>query len=185
MAFLKTMVNIGMNISNDYAVPVSRSLEKNKDYEVREYDTNKYIVIKYRTIEVVNPSGEAKKKEKKKDVNGNDQVMSIVWKIMKYTQGENETKTCMKLIMPVFVNITTLDEKPQEAGHEEDKLVEVRVMVSLPADYQNDPNDPSKVPLEPPQPTEKEIEFEVLEKFKCYVRYKYNRRAKLNNKILN
>jgi hypothetical protein len=30
MSFLKTLVNVGMNISNDYEVPVFKTLEKNK-----------------------------------------------------------------------------------------------------------------------------------------------------------
>lgn len=99
--------------------------------------------------------------------------MSHVWKLMKYTQGENDQKTCMKLIMPVYVDITTISdaESNEAASAEGGKLVEIKVRVSLPLEYQADGDQPGK---EPPIPIEKDIEFEVIEQFKCYARYLAN-----------
>ena len=74
---------------------------KFKDYEVRIYERNRYAYIKFYTFE--KNSNDAKKEEKKSESKtGNDEVMGYVWKLMKYTQGENETKTCMKLVSKFF-----------------------------------------------------------------------------------
>ena len=37
--------------------------------------------------------------------------MDIVWKLMKYTQGENEERINMKLLMPVFVAAETIENQ--------------------------------------------------------------------------
>ena len=86
---------------------------------------------------------------------------------MSYTQGGNDQKINMKLMMPVFVGAETLENEYK--GNKDEKLVEVKVFVSLPADYQIDPNDPSKTPAEPPKSTDPDITFEIIEAFKCYV----------------
>ena len=129
-----------------------------KDYEVRIYETNKYALIKYRTID---QPGSEKSKPATEEKQGNDEVMTQVWKLMKYTQGENETKTAMTLVMPVFISIETVDESTKE--------IEVKVMISLPGEYQVLSTSQS-APPEPPKSLIPEIEFEVIEKFKCYVR---------------
>ncbi len=110
-----------------------------------------------------------KKKEKKKSDSkqGNDDVMAIIWKLMGYTQGENEQNVYMKLIMPVFVGAETLENEYN--GNKEDKLVEVTVFLSLPSEYQVNKKDPSKAPLEPPKPNDPSLTFVVIEGFKCYV----------------
>jgi len=165
MAFLKTMYNIGVNTSTDYSVPVVQSLEKTKDFEIRIYSSNKYALVKYQ--QSYPPEGtEVDKKTQEKETKANDdKVMGIVWKLMKYTQGENEAKLNMKLIMPVFVYVNTLSTDEKKG-----RLVEIRVMISLPAEYQTDKSDPSKQPLEAPKPNEAEIEIEVIDEFKCYAR---------------
>lgn len=121
-------------------------------------------MVRYRTVESENVDKKAKKSESKQ---GNDDVMKIVWKLMEYTQGSNEENLCMKLIMPVFVGAETIEREYE--GDKNKKLVEVTVFLSLPAEYQADSNDASKVPLEPPKPTDSTITFEVIEGFKCYV----------------
>jgi hypothetical protein len=115
-----------------------------------------------------------------KDKKPNDRVMDNIWKMMKYTQGENDQNKTMKLYMPVFIHIETLssaekseDDKKKENG-EEDVEVEVKLLITLPPEYQFDSKDPNKSLLEPPVPTDPSITFEVIEEFKCYVRYKFN-----------
>ncbi len=137
-----------------------------KTYEVRTYETNKYVQVKYQLVESTDPK---KKKEKKKSESkqGNDDVMAIIWKLMGYTQGDNDQNLCMKLIMPVFVGAETLENEYQ--GNKEEKLVEVTVFLSLPVEYQVDKSDPSKATLEPPKPNDASITFGVIEDFKCYV----------------
>ena len=85
---------------------------------------------------------------------------------MKYTQGENETNTYMKLYMPVFVHVQTIGETELERD------IEVKILVSLPPDYQDlKSTSPEVAPLEPPKPNDPDIFFEVLDEFKAYVRY--------------
>ena len=108
-------------------------------------------------------------KEKRDD---NDPIMKNIWKLMKYTQGENENKTNMPFLMPVFVQAETIEEgeDAENQARNNKKLVEVKVYMSLPKEYQIDKNDPKKKPLEPPIPSDPEIYFDVLEEFKCYVK---------------
>lgn len=56
----------------------------------------------------MNP-GKNKEKKKSESKQGNDDVMAIVFKLMEYTQGSNDRKEYMKLIMPVFVGAETLE----------------------------------------------------------------------------
>ena len=131
------------------------------------YESNKYIVIKHQMIE------ESTSKTEKKDEN--DPIMKNVWKLMKYTQGDNENKINMKFLMPVFVHVETLEEGDEGAEGEDEtcnkrRLIEVKVIASLPKEYQVDLNNPSKTPLEPPKPLDSEIYFEVIDQFKCYVK---------------
>ncbi len=115
-----------------------------------------------------------------KDKKPNDRVMDNIWKMMKYTQGENDQKKTMKLFMPVFIHIETLSsaEKTEDGSKkengEEDVEVEVKLLITLPPEYQFDSKDPSKNLLEPPAPTDPSITFEIIEEFKCYVRYEFN-----------
>ncbi|CAF0832125.1 unnamed protein product [Brachionus calyciflorus] len=154
MAFgaLKTMVNIGKNISNDYTVPVFKSLEKQDDFEIRYYEKNRYVIFKYKIIDSKDPN---------KNSSGDDSVMKNVWRLMKYTQGENDKKLNMKLYMPVFVFIETLSEI--EDGSNEDVECEVRMMVSLPPEFQGEN-------VDVPKPNDSNLYIDVLEGFKCYVR---------------
>lgn len=71
----------------------------------------------------------------------------------------------MKLYMPVFVYVQTVAETEIE------REVEVKILVSLPPDYQELKSDPAKTPLEPPKPNDPDIFFEVLDEFKGYIRY--------------
>ena len=68
---------------------------------MRVYEKNKYAFIKFYTFE---KNDKNEKKEKSESKTGNDEVMSHVWKLMKYTQGENESKTCMKLVNKFFIS---------------------------------------------------------------------------------
>jgi hypothetical protein len=113
-----------------------------------------------------------KDKESKKSASSdkkepNDQIMNNVWRMMKYTQGENKSKTNIKFYMPVFVHIETLG---QNANEQDEKEIEVKIMVALPPEYQVNSADPSKTPSDPPEPNDQDITFEVVEEFKCYVR---------------
>lgn len=161
---MKLMINVGKNTVSDYAIPVRQTLEKTKAYEIRTYETNKYVQIQYQIVESTDPS---KKKKKSESKQGNDDVMAIIWKLMGYTQGDNDQNLHMKLIMPIFVGAETLENEYK--GSKEEKLVEVTVFLSLPAEYQVDKNDASKVPLEPPKANDASISFQVIVGFKCYV----------------
>ena len=86
--------------------------------------------------------------------------MKIVWKLMEYTQGSNEEKLCMKLIMPVFVGAETIERAYE--GDQNKNLIEVTVFLSLPPEYQANG-------VEPPKPTDPTIIFEFIEEFKCFV----------------
>ena len=37
--------------------------------------------------------------------------MTVIWKLMGYTQGENDQNLNMKLIMPIFVGAETLENE--------------------------------------------------------------------------
>ena len=72
--------------------------------------------------------------------------------------------------MPIFVHgNNNIEQDPNIDAIK----VEMKVMVSLPAEYQENKDDPNKEVLEPPKPNEEDIQFEVLEQFKCYARYFY------------
>jgi hypothetical protein len=163
MAFggFKTLINVGMNTVNDYKVPVTRTIEKTKDYEIRVYEKTKYVLIRYKTID--KGTNKNKKSDKKEP---NDQIMNNVWKIMKYTQGDNKSSLNMKFYMPVFVHIDTLTEINEQG----EKEIMVKIMVALPPEYQLDKNDPEKEPQEPPAPNDQDIIFEIIDEFKCYVK---------------
>lgn len=124
-----------------------------KEFETRIYEKTRFIVYKYRSIDTRAGNGKGKKSQEE------DPVMKNVWRLMKYTQGENEQKVNMKLYMPVFVHIETLSEANPDGQIE----VEVKIMVALPPEYQCDKD-------EPPKPNDLDLYFEVFEQFKCYVR---------------
>lgn len=72
----------------------------------------------------------------------------------------------MKLLMPVFVQAETLSENHQ--GKDE-KLIQVKVFISLPKEYQEVNDNPDKQPIEPPKPNDPDITFETIKAFKCFV----------------
>lgn len=82
-----------------------------KTYEIRTYEKNKFVQIKYRTVEPNDPSKKKITKDNKSDTIGNKNVMKIVWELMQYTQGGNEERINMKLLMPVFVAAETLESQ--------------------------------------------------------------------------
>ena len=139
---------------------------------MRVYERNKYVQIKYRTIENAEAAVAKKSSENKQ---GNEKVMSLIWKLMKYTQGGNKQKVYMKLLMPVFVSAETLTQsdtlvvKSDEEAEalKQSKLIEIAIRMSLPAEYQG------PTAAEPPTPKEPEISFEILEEIKYYVRYNH------------
>jgi hypothetical protein len=122
-------------------------------------------VIKYR---VKNPKENSAKSHASNKKEPNDRIMDSAWKLMKYTQGENEEKLTMKLHMPVFVCIETITDNIEEKLNDDEELIEIKVMVSLPSEYQSIK---SEKPLEPPVPNDKEILIEEVAKMKCYVRF--------------
>ena len=87
--------------------------------------------------------------------------MKNVWRLMKYTQGDNDKKKNMKLYMPVFVFIETLVESNDDS--DEDVECEVKMMISLPPEYQNDNSDV-------PMPNDPDLSIDILDGFKCFVR---------------
>ena len=107
---------------------------------------------------------------------GADRVMGNVWKLMKYTQGENSENKTMKLHMPMFIHLETLindNESKVDAENvfsEDGETVEVKLMITLPAEYQFDPKNPDKNVLEPPKPNDDSVFIETLDDFQCYVR---------------
>lgn len=82
---------------------------------------------------------------------------------MKYTQGDNDTKTSMQFLMPVFVEIEKLNSTAEklDPGQYE---VEVTILLGLPEQYQHNKN-------EPPKPLDNSIDFVDYKEFKCFVRY--------------
>jgi len=129
-------------------------------------------VIKYKVAEKKLTSDSAKSEKAKK---GNDKIMDNIWKLMKYTQGENNQNKSMQFCMPVFIHIETLwrqDErhKLNDDNDDVEEELEVKLMLSLPPEYQSDSKDPNKIVLEPPSPNDESIIFETLDEFKCYVR---------------
>ena len=115
-----------------------------------------------------------------KEKKPNDKVMDNIWKLMKYTQGDNEQNKTMKLYMPVFIHIETLANKNESKEEPENKIkideeeeVEVQLLITLPPEYQFDQTKTDKEIPDPPKPNDPSITFEVIEEFKCYVRYLY------------
>jgi hypothetical protein len=134
---------------------------------VRLYEKTKFVVYKYRTVDKKADKSKTKSDEKHQP---NDQIMDHVWRLMKYTQGHNEQSLNMKFYMPVFVHIETLNNEEEPGEDDADKEIEIKLMVSLPPEYQFDQSQPNKLPLEPPKPNDPELGFEIFEQFKCYVR---------------
>ncbi len=124
------------------------------------------MLIKYETYDSAKTNTAAASNEKKKDQQQqpNDTITKNVWKLMKYTQGENAKQVAMSFIMPVFVFIERLETG---TGADNTDKIEVKIMVALPDEYQ-----PATVATmaEPPAPLENDIQFEVVDQFKCYVR---------------
>ncbi len=88
------------------------------------YEKTKYAYLTYQTID--EPTNDAK------GHCDQDLVMKRVIKLMKYTQGDNVKKITMPFIMPVFVCVETLESREHLTGQKENKIFEVKVMVSLP-----------------------------------------------------
>ena len=119
---IKTLIKTSMNISLDFKVPLFQTLDKNKEYEIREYEKTKYVFIKYNTEDE-----SAASTNNKSSKSGFEMVMKNVLKLMKYTQGENAKKIKMQFIMPVFVSVETLDNTNDSSQN----TVEVKVMMFL------------------------------------------------------
>lgn len=119
-----------------------------KEYEVRKYRKNKYAVLKLKTF---NENGKDK---------GVDSVTNHVWRMMKYTQGENDQKVKMTFHLPVIVQADS-----SETGDEE--KAEVKIMVTLPIEYQMYENEKCK---DAPKPDDEEIVIEIVEEFQGLVR---------------
>lgn len=88
------------------------------------YEKTKYACLRFQTVE--EPTNDSRSNQ------DNDMVMKRVLKLMKYTQGENTKKTTMSFIMPVFVHIETMESNEHFTGQKENKIFEVKVMMSLP-----------------------------------------------------
>ena len=100
----------------------------------------------------------------------NDRITGSVWKLIKYTQGENKDGISIKFHMPVFVHIYDEYGNDSTAESVPNAEVEVKIMACLPVQFQFDAVDEDKVPQEPPCPNDEEIKFEIFDEFKCYVR---------------
>jgi hypothetical protein len=99
---------------------------------------------------------------------GVDSVTNHVWRMMKYTQGENDQKVNIKFHLPVVV------QADSSATGDETKA-EVKIMVTLPIEYQEyyAEGGDSKIegPKEAPKPDDEEIQIEVIEEFIGISRY--------------
>ena len=127
-----------------------------KDFELRSYETNKYIVIKYETFD-------ESWTDKSNIVNLNGQIMNDAWKLMRYTQGENESKTQMKFLLPVFASVVRLEGEPFKAlPHNKGVPLVVKVFISLPKEYQGN--------QQPPRPLDSDIHIETITSFKCFAK---------------
>ena len=164
MDTLKTLYNIGLNTDTSGTMPKYDVVLKEKvtisfmfnfffylfiffntqEYEVRKYRKNKYAVLRLKTVS--------------ENGKGVDSVTKHVWRIMKYTQGENDKKVTMKFHLPVVVQAET----PEGEEEKEDKT-EVKIMVTLPIEYQEykEGGECNEAPL----PTDTEIKIEVVEEF--------------------
>lgn len=120
-----------------------------KDYQIRLYKENKYVVI------TLKDSGNKET---------SDSISKQVWRLMKYTQGHNDKNLNMKFHLPVFILIN------EPASDATEKITEIKIMVTLPIEFQSYRQDGA--PEEPPNPTEPDIKIETLKEFKCFVRYK-------------
>ncbi|CAF0832113.1 unnamed protein product [Brachionus calyciflorus] len=145
------MVNISKNLSNDYSVPVFKTLKKETEFETRFYEKNRYIVYKYKNVE--------SKSDGKNE--SDDHMAKNVWRLIKYTQGDNDRKENMKFCMPVLVQI----ERIMKTSNNSQDCIEneIKIMVSLPPEYQTDE-------FQPPKPNDSELFIEVIEGFECYVK---------------
>lgn len=173
MEKLKTLYNIGKHTDTSGSMPKYDVIEKEKvckkfimpinmiffilkalfkDYEVRKYFRNKYAILRLK---------QASSNENDKD-KGVESVTKHVWRLMKYTQGENNQKVKMTLHLPVIVKADSSLSK------DEDKP-EVTIMVTLPIEYQDyNEGEPSK---EAPKPDDSEIVIEFVEEFQGIVKY--------------
>ncbi len=122
-----------------------------KDYEVRKYFRNKYAILRLKPV-----AGAENGKDK-----GVESVTKQVWRIMKYTQGENDQKVKMTLHLPVIV------QADSSASEDEDKP-EVTIMVTLPIEYQ-DYNEGGAT-KETPKPDDQDIQIEYVEEFEGFVK---------------
>ena len=146
-----------------------------KKLEIRIYEKCKFITTKYRVVDKRTAKHQTTAEQEKKS---NDRLTDYIWKLMKYTQGENDQNLKMKLHMPIFIHIVTLaSDIESKINHENSKTntardeeVEVTLMITLPPEYQFDPKNPDKFVLEPPSPNDETVTFETVDEFKCYVR---------------
>ena len=123
---------------------------------MRSYESNKYAVIKFRTFD--------ESWTNKTDViNVNSLVMNDAWRLMKYTQGANASKTQFNFLLPVFVSAERLEgEAFTPLANNKGVPLEVKTYMSLPKEYQGS--------NQPPKPLDADIEFEVIPEFKVFAR---------------
>jgi hypothetical protein len=108
-------------------------------------------------------SNEEKSKEKKKSKKPNDSVMNLIWKLIKYTSGNNEKQQNVKFHFPVFVQVDTTSSED-----ENDVNNLITILASLPKEYQVSVEKAN--PEEAPKPIDTEIKIENIKSFKCYTR---------------
>ena len=131
---------------------------------MREYERNKYAVIKYQTFD----ESWTTKKDK---INLKTQIMDEAKKLVKYTQGENESKTKMNITMPVFASFERMEGKAfMPLPDNKPVPLEVEIFMRLPREYQLDKIDTKKTVIEAPKPIDTDIHIEVIEPFKVYVK---------------
>lgn len=130
----------------------------------------KFAFIKYKIIDNSNAEGKSKELLKQDQKKNYDMVNKNIMKLMKYTQGDNDTKTSMSFLMPVYVEIEKLNEitEPLDPGQYE---VQVTILLCLPEQYQLNKNDPTRVVQDAPKPLDDSIGLMDYKEFKCFVRY--------------
>jgi hypothetical protein len=133
-----------------------------KEFEVREYQKAQFVFIRIKNkIEIDTDKKSANKTD--------DPVTKHVWKIMKYTQGHNEAKQIFKIYLPIFVKIREYDDDITTSPSAiKEHIQEIKIMSCLAPEFQQNTGD--SFPL-PPKPIDSDIEFEIMDSFKCYVRY--------------
>ena len=89
--------------------------------------------------------------------------MNDAWKLMRYLQGANESKTTMQFLLPLFVEAERLEGEAYTAlSNNRGVPLAIKTFISLPKEYQGS--------AQPPKPLDSDIQFETIPAFKVYVR---------------